>query len=263
MIKSIAGVILLSFAAGAASCQPATSFEVASIRLNKSSKGRGNVEYLPGGERFSATNVPLAAIIQMAYSLTNPQCSCQRSELPVLSERFDIQARTEHPVGPGEMLRLLRSLLVDRFKLAVRRETKELEAYALVVDRGGPKLHPSNVPHFNDDTPLNRYHARGVEGRSFYSLDLVITDATMADLAWRLSSLTIIEDHVVVDKTGLGGHYDFELKFAGQSPAAPPADSDAPSIFTALREQLGLQLDARKIPLEVISVEYAERPADN
>src|SRR5579862_9763487 len=262
MIKSIAGVVSLGFAAAAAFCQPATSFEVASIRLNKSGV-RGNIEFLPGGERFSATDVPLGALIQMAYNLTNPQCSCQRSELPVLAERFDIQAKTEHPVGPGEMLRLLRSLLADRFKLAVRRETKELEAYALVVDRGGPKLHSSNVSHFHHDSPVNPYHARGVEGRSFYSLILVITDATLADLAWQLSSLTILDDHVVVDKTGLDGRYDFELKFAGQSPAAPPADSDAPSIFTALREQLGLRLDARKMPLEVISVEYAERPADN
>ena len=85
------------------------------------------------------------------------------------------------------MLRLLQSLLADRFKLAVRRETKDLVAYA-----------------------------REVEGPSFYSLDLVIRDATfrtqswqdaiIADLAWRLASLTILEDHVVVDKTGLDGH---------------------------------------------------------
>jgi uncharacterized protein (TIGR03435 family) len=91
----------------------------------------------------------------------------------------------------------------------------------------------------------------------------VIPDATLSDLAWRLSSLTILEDHVVVDKTGLDGHYDFELKFAAQSPNGPPPDSDAPSIFTALREQLGLRLDAQKIPLEVLSVEHAERPQGN
>jgi uncharacterized protein (TIGR03435 family) len=102
-----------------------------------------------------------------------------------------------------------------------------------------------------------------VEGHSFYALDLIIKDATMADLAWRLSSLTILNNHVVVDKTGLAGHYDLELKFAGQSPTAPPPDSDAPSIFTALREQLGLRLEAQKIPLEVLSVVYADRPTEN
>jgi uncharacterized protein (TIGR03435 family) len=259
----MAAVILLAFSAGLAMCQPAPSFEAASIRLNKSSKGGGDIEFLPGAERFSATNVPLAALILTAYNLTSPQCSCSSKAVPVLSERFDIQAKAEHPVGPREMLRLLQSLLADRFKLAVRHETKDLEAYALVIDKGGPKLRPSKAPHFNDAAPLNPYHARGVEGHSSYALDLVITDATMADLAWRLSSLTILEDHVVVDKTGLDGRYDFELKFAAQSPNGPPADSDAPSIFTALREQLGLRLDARKIPLEVLSVEHAERPARN
>ena len=85
----------------------------------------------------------------------------------------------------------------------------------------------------------------------------------MADLAWRLSSLTILEDHVVVDETGLDGHYDIERKFSGVSPTEPLSGNDAPSIFTALREQLGLRLDAQKIPLEVLSVEHAERPAEN
>lgn len=221
------------------------------------------MEFLPGGERFSATNVPLGALVQIAYNLSNPQCSCQSSLLPVLSERYEIQAKAEHPVEAIEMLRLLQSLLADRFKLVVRRETKELQAYALVVDKGGPKLHESNVSPNHEAAPLNPYHARGVEGHSFYALDLIIKDATMSELAWRLSSLTILDNHVVVNETGLTGHYDFELKFAGQSPTAPPPDSDAPSIFTALREQLGLRLDARKIPLEVLSVVHAERPTEN
>jgi uncharacterized protein (TIGR03435 family) len=202
-------------------------------------------------------------LIQTAYNLTSPQCSCYGSAVPVLLENYDIQAKAEHPVSAAEMLRLLQNLLEDRFKLLLRRETKELQAYAMVVDKGGPKLHASLAPYINDAAPLNPYHARGVEGHYYYALDLLIKNATMADLAWRLSSLTILEDHVVVDKTGLDGHYDIELKFAGQSASAPPSDSDAPSIFTALREQLGLRLEAQKIPLEVLSVEHAERPAGN
>ena len=256
-------ISLLAFTAGVVLCQPAPSFEVASIRWNKSSKGRGNIEFPPGGERFSAIDVPLGALIQMAFGLTYPQCSCQNAALPVLSERFDVQAKAEHPVSAAEMLQLLQNLLVDRFKLVIRRETRELQAYALVVDKGGLKLRPSGVSHVDDAAPLNPSHATGVESHSSYSLDLVIKDATMADLAWRLSSLTILENHVVVDKTGLDGHYDLELTFAGQPTDAPLSGDDAPSIFTALREQLGLRLDAQKIPLEVISVEHAEPPAEN
>jgi uncharacterized protein (TIGR03435 family) len=86
----------------------------------------------------------------MAYNLTNPQCSCQNSALPVLSERYDIQAKAEHPVAPGEMFRLFQSLLKDRFELVVQLETRELQACALEVDKGQPKLQVSNVPHLND-----------------------------------------------------------------------------------------------------------------
>jgi uncharacterized protein (TIGR03435 family) len=140
----------LALVASVAVGQPAPSFEVASIRLNNNAGEKGNIEFAPGGERFAATNVPLSLLIVTAYNVTLPQFSWQNSALPVLSERYDIQAKAEHPVSGAEMLRLLQSLLEDRFKLVVRRETKELQSYALVVDKGGPRLHVSDVPHFND-----------------------------------------------------------------------------------------------------------------
>ncbi len=256
MVRRIATVtLLLALAAGAAVCQPAPSFEVASIRQNKNAGEKGNMEFAPSGERFAATNVPLSLLIVTAYHVTIPQFSSQDSAFPVLSERYDIQAKAEHPVSPAEMLRLLQSLLEDRFKLVVRRETKALQSYALVVDKSGPRLHLSEVPHVNDTAALNPYHARGGERSGGY---LVFKDETMADFAFRLSTLVVLDGRVVVDKTGLDDHYDFELQFAADSPSA-----DGPSIFTAIREQLGLRLEPRKIPLEVLSVERAERPAEN
>jgi uncharacterized protein (TIGR03435 family) len=253
-------------------CQLAPSFEVASIRLNKNAGEKGNMEFAPGGERFAAINVPLSLLIATAYHVTLPQFSWQNSALPVLSERYDIQAKAEHPVSAAEMSRLLQSLLEDRFKLVVRREMKELQSYALVVDKGGPKLHLSEFPHVNDAAPLNPYHARGSERSVGY---LVFKDETMADFAFRLSTLAVLDGRVVVDKTGLDEHYDFELEFT-QEPAFAPATGAnlreplpasifiaGPSIFTALREQLGLRLEPRKIPIEVLSVERAERPAEN
>ena len=260
VLRPMAFIALAALSSGSGQSQ---SFEVASVHANKDARGRGNIELAPGGERFFATNVPLGALIQMAYNVSNPQCNCQTSALPVLSERFDIQAKAEHPVRTALMLQMLQNLLRDRFNLAVRRESKELQAYVMVVDKGGPKLHPSSAPHTSEAPPINPYHARGIEGHSFYALDLVIADATMADLAWRLSSLAVLDDHVVVDKTGLNGHYDLELKFSGVSPIETPSGNDAPSIFTALREQLGLRLDLRKIPVEFITVEHAEQPTEN
>jgi uncharacterized protein (TIGR03435 family) len=255
VFQPMAGAILTVFSAAVALCQPVPSFEAASIRLNTSSKSGASLDFPPGGERFAATNVPLSLLIATAYNVTIPQFAWQNSAFPVLSERFDIQAKAEGLVSRGEMLRLLQSLLADRFKLAVRRETKALDAYALVVDKGEPRLHVSDAPHLNDAAPLNPYHARGLEPSSGY---LVFNDETMADLAWRLSALVVLGNRVVVDRTGLNAHYNFELKFAPDTP-----NSEGPSIFTALREQLGLRLDARKIPLEVLSVKHAERPAEN
>ncbi len=255
MIRLIAVAALVAFASGDVAGQPGASFEVASIRLNKSSGNRGDMDFPPGGERFRATNVSLGILILTAYNVTVQQCSCQNPAFPVLSERFDVQAKAGHPVKRDEMLRLLQSLLEDRFQLVVRREKKELPAYALVVEQAGPRLHVSDAPHSDDDAPLNPYRARGLEPSAGY---LVFKDETMADFAWRLSTLAILGGRVVVDKTGLDGRYDFDLKFAPDSP-----DADGPSIFTAIRDQLGLRLAARKISLEVLSVERAEKSTDN
>jgi uncharacterized protein (TIGR03435 family) len=264
--------LLLACMAAAAACQPAPSFEVASIRQNKNAGEKGDMEFAPGGERFTATNVPLSLLIVTAYHVTLPQFSWQDSAFPVLSERYDIQAKADHPVSRAEMSRLLQSLLEDRFKLVVRRETKDLQSYVLVVDKGGPRLHLSEVPHVNDAAPLNPYHARGGERSGGY---LVFKNETMADFAFRLCTLVVLDGRVVVDKTGLDGHYDFELQFAPEPAFAPSTGANlheplpasifnaGPSIFTALREQLGLRLEPQKVPLEVLSVEHAERPAEN
>jgi uncharacterized protein (TIGR03435 family) len=266
-------VTLAALAAGFALCQHAPSFEVASIRLNKDSTAIANLDFPAGSERFVATNAPLNLLIATAYGVTIRQFSWEKSAALVLSERYDVQAKAEHPVSRGEMLRLLQALLEERFKLVVHREMNELEAYALVVDNGGekagPKFHLSDVPHINDAAPLNPYHARGAESSGGH---LVFRDETMADFVWRLSTLVALSGRVVVDKTGLDGHYDFELKFRRDLATAPldPANTrevlpgtDGPSIFTAVREQLGLRLVPQKLSLEVLHVEGAERPAEN
>jgi uncharacterized protein (TIGR03435 family) len=250
--QTFSKLVLLALLCDAA--QAANSFEVASVRRNKSAKTRSNIEFLPGGERFRATAVTLAGLIVTAYGVTDPQCSCQNS-LPVLWERFDIQAKAEHPASAAEMMRMLQSLLADRFKLAIRREKKLLPAWVLEVDKSVPMLHPSDVPHPDDSAPLNLYRARGSEPASG---DLVFHDESMPEFAWRLSTLVALESRVVVDQTDLEGHYDFELKYGTDAPG-----SDGPSIFTAMREQLGLRLEPRKLPVEVISIEHVESPSQN
>jgi uncharacterized protein (TIGR03435 family) len=253
--RIVASLLVASIAL--AQYQP--KFEVASIRPS-TAKGKGDMDFPPGGERLRGTNVPLSLLIVTAYNVTFPQLSWQSSAFPVLNQKFDVQAKSDHPVNRAEMLGLLQSLLADRFKLVLRRETKPLDAYLLVVDKGGPKLHLSDMPHDNHSAPVNPYRARGAEPSGGY---LVFKDESMAEFAWRLSSLVVLGDRVIVDQNGLDGYYDFELKFGPDSTAAPSPPADLPSIFTALHEQLGLRLDARKVPLDVLFVKHAERPAEN
>lgn len=254
MSRTFAKLVLIVLLCHAAQTRTANSFEVASIRQNKSAKAKADIEFLPGGRRFITTAVALPLLIATAYGVTIPQCSCQNSS-PVMSERFDIEAEAGHPATAGEMLRMLQSLLADRFKLAVRRDKKRLPAYVLLVDKSGPMLNLSDVPHQDDEAPLNPYRARGAEAASGH---LVFHDETMQEFAWRLSTLVVLDGRVVVDQTGLEGHYEFELKYGTEA-----AGSDGPSVFTAMREQLGLRLESRKLPIEVITVEHVEEPSGN
>lgn len=269
MTKWLLAVAILT-SIGAAQCQPRTrtSFEVASVKLNKASNRNANIGFLPGGERFIATAVPLSILIVTAYSLTTRQISWNTSAASLLSERYDISAKVGHSATRSEMLLLLQSLLSERFKLVLSSQTKEVQAYALAVEKTGLKIRASEVLHA-EATPLNPYRARGMERASGY---LVFKDETMEDLAFTLSTLVAIGDRVVVDRTGLKGHYDFDLKFGSELASPPSTDArpippllsaEGPSIFSALREQLGLRLDLQRVRLETVRVEHAERPAEN
>ena len=262
--------MFVTLSGGIALSQPAPSFEVASIRMNKDVRAKMDLEFAPGGERFAATGAPLNLLIVTAYGIAIPQYDAEKSLASVLSERYDVQAKAGHPVGRSEMLRMLQALLVERFQLKIHRETKELDAYVLVIDKEGRKkvsqLHASGVPHPDAAAPLNPLHARGAEPSGGY---LVFKDETMTDFAWRLSTLQVLAGKVVVDRTGLDQHYDFELRY-GRDLAGPAAGAaneaspgDAPSIFTAVREQLGLRLVPQKLPIEILKVERAERPSEN
>ena len=142
---------------------------------------------------------------------------------------------------------MLQSLLTSRFQLALRHETRETAVYALVPDRGGPKF-PESAP---DAKGILLMRGRG---------KIVASGGTMAQLANWFSNANGV-DRPVVDQTGLSGHYDFTLEWS--NPLAGDADPAAPSIFTAMREQLGLRLEPRRAPLEVLVIDHAEMPGSN
>jgi uncharacterized protein (TIGR03435 family) len=152
------------------------------------------------------------------------------------------------------MLKMLQTLIEDRFKLRLRRDRRELSAYVLTVAKGGPKL--------DENTSGADLEARnsGAGRESYRNLPMPIFANVLAAHL----------DDIVIDKTGLNSSYDFKLKFrpegGGQGAKdghEPPANLDGPSIFTALREQLGLELRRQKVTVELLVIDYIEEPSEN
>jgi uncharacterized protein (TIGR03435 family) len=142
---------------------------------------------------------------------------------------------------------MLRSLLAERCKLALHRDSKDVPVYALVPGRNGPKLHAS----ISEDSGWSKMPGPG--------LRLSFRGSTIAQLAEFLSNLVFV-DRPVVDASGLIATYDFTLDLRE---VADSSDAARPSLGTLLQEQLGLKLDARKAPVEILVIDHAELPAAN
>jgi uncharacterized protein (TIGR03435 family) len=165
-------------------------------------------------------------------------------------EQFEIQAMAERPSSDEEIRRMLQELLADRFKLRLHRETREIPIYALVVGKKGLKLQATKDASQNGDGSLwignGSLSARG---------------ASMALFARILSDNL---DRPVLDKTGLPGHYDFDLTYDQSSAAHTERDFTpiGPAIFGPLQD-LGLKIDAQKDFVEMLVIESVERPSAN
>jgi uncharacterized protein (TIGR03435 family) len=204
--------------------------------------------------RFEATNVTARMLILNAYGL--PDFLIANVPGWAGDERFDVSGRASSPVPRDQLSAMVRSLLAERFQLRAHRETREMPTYALVTAapdrRLGPALRGSALDCDADNAPTCRTRMA--------PSSVTATGMTMARLA---QTLRAIVGRVVTDETGLTGTYDFELRFAPDQqppPGAPPVDPDAPSIFTALREQLGLRLEGKRGPVEMLVIDRLERP---
>jgi len=231
------------------------SFDVASVKQNVS--GVGYMDGTPGG-RFIATGIPLRMLIVEAYGVRDTQLIGGPGWMN--TDKWDVEAKPkeEDASRPDRGALMLQSLLEDRFQLKSHRETRELLVYELTVVAGGLKLKTSS------GVPPGRPRMRMGRGS---------IEAYETSVAAVIRFLSNQLDRIVVDKTNLQGLYDFNLKWtpevrpatgaAGATAPEPPLLSDPPSIFTALREQLGLKLESGKGPVEVLIIDSAERPAEN
>jgi bla regulator protein blaR1 len=234
-------------------------FEVASIKRSEPGNLRGSTfEFLPGGG-LRIANGTLRAILETAYDVREFQILGGPGW--VNSERYDILARSADSLANGagatndvKAVRLrLRALLRQRFNLEVHRETRELPEYVLEVAKKGPKL-------IQDDASNGTNNARTGIQRSCGQM--IGTNTTVANLSLMLARQL---DRPVLDRTGLTGKYNFQFAWTPDTGpcSGSPESSNAPSIFTALEDTLGLRLESMKGPVDTLIIDRAERPSEN
>jgi len=264
--SSICMLLFLGSTAGIASAQaPANpTFEVASIKPNKSGTNQRQVNWEPNG-RFTAINVPLDDLIRFAYA--EPGLDGLLGPLPpnrlsvaktwdggataLQSNKFDVIATTAAGASQEQVFLMLRALLKERFKLVVHRETRDLPIYVLVMARKdgrlGPRLRPSNVDC--SAAPSNRPTPSPAAG------------GFVAEPCKGLRNVP-----------GKTGNFDIDLDWTpdrplpplpADAPALPQVDANGAGLFTALQEQLGLKVESTKNSIAILVVDHAEDPTEN
>jgi uncharacterized protein (TIGR03435 family) len=236
----------------AGACVPAQAqeFEVATIKVPPQ-VGLGTPVSINLGTFRNGTltmaNVTLAECIQFAYGLASQEQITGPDWIRSRDARFDIVAKTAVDADLDKARRMLQTLLADRLKLVVRREQRPFSFLALVASKRGPKLVEAG-----DDAAAQNIAVRGRIAGGRMPLRV------LAEL------LSRFERQLVVDKTGLGGRYRLTLEWTPDDRVATGDVATGPSLFAALEEQLGLRLEPRKEPLDVIAVERADNmPTSN
>ncbi|HJZ98763.1 MAG TPA: TIGR03435 family protein [Candidatus Solibacter sp.] len=229
----------------------ALKFEVASVKKVESGSPPGdiprNMETTPGN--FAMRNVALRFAIEWAWDLKDFEIA--GPDWIKGEERYDIIAKAGRPASENEMRQMLQALLVERFQMKLRRETKELPVYVLLPGKGEAKVRPAKA----DEKPMI---AGGGQGTTF----------TAFPISRFTFMLTRRMDRPVLDQTGLKGTYTYTIDLSGLGFAGRPAERQegeaGPSIFTTVQRDLGLKLEARKEPISMLVLDAANKvPIEN
>ena len=226
-------------------------FDVASIRPTGNPDRRTRLYRHPDDTEFGGQNVSLQALLQFAYGVSETRVIGLPSQLA--GARFDLQAKGDadteakfHKLNPDQQRvakqKMVQAMLAERCGLKVHFETRELPVFALVVAKGGPKFSTSE-----------QVVSSGWGGWTHIEVEGGDTVARFAE------ELTRVSGRVVLNRTGLTGHYDMELDWSNDD----DDESDQPTLFTAIREQLGLTLESRRAMVEVVVVDRMELPSAN
>ena len=230
----------------AADAHPA--FEVAAIKPSDPRESANG--FHAEGRQVSIANQSVAKMVMFAYAV-------QQSQVVNLPEwasttRYDVSGVPDLEGAPNlvQLREMIQKLLFDRFGLVLHRETRELPVYAITLAKGGAKLTSAADPN---GTSGEGGMQHGTE------LRMRFTNSSTADLALNLQ---LVVDRPIVDRTGLTGRYDFVLRYTMDETHATDPNAP-PGLFTAIREQLGLKLDAVKAPTQVLVVDSVQQPKEN
>jgi len=249
VIHIVAGLIALTSIVAVAQPVSPPAFDVASIRVGQ--PGKETIEFVPGS--LTMRNVRLTACIRWAYSVTEQQISGPGWLNDVW---FDITAKSEAPAKETDLRLMLQALLAERFKLTLHRQNKEISALILTVGKNGHKLQAAET--------------EGSPSFKTGKLNLTGQGATLSQLTEFLSREL---RNPVVDQTGLTGRFNYfldinayvteEIRKSGGPGGGPPPE--APSIIAqAIQAQLGLRMDSKKTPVEMLIIDHVEKvPTEN
>jgi uncharacterized protein (TIGR03435 family) len=247
---------------------PGAAYEVATIKPHSPNAAWGGGFGTRSNAVFYTKGQPLKYGVCNAYDVFPYQCLGGPAWFE--SDLYDIEAKPDN-VTTEQLLklgwkerwsveqRMQQALLADRLKLKVHYETREMPIFALVVAKGGLKMHEAK-PGDTYENGLKEGNGKALGAGASYvgNGKIVMQGMSMDALATQLSGTT---SHIVQNKTGLPGLYNIRLQYADSD--SPPPDSTAPSIYTAIEEQLGLKLKTSKGPVRVLVIDHVERPSEN
>jgi uncharacterized protein (TIGR03435 family) len=213
-------------------------FEVASIKPSPSDGGNTNIP-TPTPDRFEAHNITARTLIALAWDVRVFQVSGGPAWLD--SQRYDIVAKPDGNAEDQHLRRMVRTLLAERFLLQAHHATKEMPVFTLEIAKGGAKLPPAS--------PGNDPDIRGRGGH-------LTAKRVTAELLARILANEL--ERPVLNRTGIDGAFDVDLEYTPEQNPEPGA-----SLFTAIQEQLGLKLESRRAPVDVLLLDRIERPSPN
>jgi len=232
-------------------------FETASVKPSPPGSKAGPIRALPGGDGYEVQDANVKLMISLMYKVPMRQITGGPPWLN--ADGYDIEAKADHFHSLDDLHVMFRNLLADRFGLRFHKEIKQGPVYTLTVDRAGSKMKVDESPE-RFDYPIKTTTA---DGKGWV---VVGTRINMEYLCWWLGQGLQKDGRPVIDKTGLDKNYDFTLAFAPPgvpNSKLPPGIRDRPSIFNALRDQLGLELNAATGPVEYLVIDHIEKPAAN